>query len=420
MKTMDKEHLTASDTPAKRRLADKFRRLRQDLSEKGFGYVIRRKIRKILKKTAGFMSRHTSGRAKTFFASAQKRGYRFALRTIYVKLYQKTGGRKPLVSFVLPVYNVEKYLPQCLDSLLVQTMPHIEIICVDDGSTDCSLKILKEYAEKDRRIKVFSQKNQFTGAARNLGLRKASGEYVTFLDSDDFFAKELAQAAYHAAKVNKADAVIFGGKKFENSTKQYRDAPHFCRTKIAPKIQPFSWRDCPGRFFQITTPAPWTKMFRRKFILDTKLQFQTLRNTNDRFFVYSALAMASRIVIVDHPLVYYRVGMSTNLQATKKKDPLCFYEAYKALHDKLAELGILDELRQSYVNVTLGGCVYNLDTVQDVDAKQQICNKLRNGGFEELELLGYDSKYYYDQDRYRQMMEIMDISATDDDSMHTQ
>ena len=89
------------------------------------------------------------------------------------------------ISVILPVYNVEKYLRQCLDTIIGQTLKEIEILCVDDGSTDNSAKILEEYAQKDQRVKVFTQKNAGAGAARNLGLRHASGKYLSFQDSDD-------------------------------------------------------------------------------------------------------------------------------------------------------------------------------------------------------------------------------------------
>lgn len=376
--------------------------------EHGIRFAVHKGFQKVTHTSARFMSKHTTGPVKEFFACALKKGYQFAMRSYAVKLYQKTGGRAPLVSFILPVYNVEEYLPQCLDSLIQQTMPHVEIICVDDGSTDRSLDILKEYAAKDHRIQVLTQKNQYAGVARNLGLSKAIGEYVVFLDSDDFFEKDLARETYYTAKVNHADAVIFGGKKFNNSTKQYINCSLYCPEKHVPQKQPFSVKDCPNYLFQITTPAPWTKMFRRKFVIDSGLQFQSLQNSNDVFFAYSALAMAERIVTLNQPLVYYRVGMGTNLQATKEKNPLCFFEAYKALHDKLADMGLLEEVRQSYVNAAVGSCGYNLETIQDPDASLQIINKLRNGGIEELELLGHDSSYYYNQIRYQQIMQILD------------
>ena len=91
------------------------------------------------------------------------------------------------VSVIIPVYNAEKYLEKCLDSLLKQTFTDMEVICVDDGSTDASLEILKRFQEKDRRIHVLTQENQYAGTARNNGMKIAQGEYLLFLDSVDFF-----------------------------------------------------------------------------------------------------------------------------------------------------------------------------------------------------------------------------------------
>jgi len=105
----------------------------------------------------------------------------------------------PAVSVIIPCYNAEKYLDMCMESILNQTLRDIEIICVDDGSTDKTLNKLNYYAANNPRMRVFSQRNQFAGAARNLGLSQARGEYVLFLDCDDFFAENLAQDAYAAA-----------------------------------------------------------------------------------------------------------------------------------------------------------------------------------------------------------------------------
>ena len=118
------------------------------------------------------------------------------------------------VSVILPVYNVEKYLKQCLDTIVGQTLKEIEILCVDDGSTDDSVQILKEYEQKDHRIKVLSQKNAGAGAARNLGLRHASGKYLSFLDSDDFFEPDMLETAYEQAERYQAEMVVFRSNQY--------------------------------------------------------------------------------------------------------------------------------------------------------------------------------------------------------------
>ena len=115
------------------------------------------------------------------------------------------------VSVVMPVYNVENYIEECLDSLINQTLKEIEIICVDDGSTDGTLKLLYKYEEADSRVKIIQQQNQYAGVARNNGMKHAVGEYIIFLDSDDFFEKTMLEKMYNEAKRTEADLVWWSG-----------------------------------------------------------------------------------------------------------------------------------------------------------------------------------------------------------------
>ena len=108
-------------------------------------------------------------------------------------IHQNNIDYTPKVSVIIPVYNTEKYLRECLDSVINQTLKEIEIICVDDGSTDSSLEILKEYANKDNRFTIITQQNLHAGVARNAGLAVAKGEYVSFLDSDDWFELKILE-----------------------------------------------------------------------------------------------------------------------------------------------------------------------------------------------------------------------------------
>lgn len=123
----------------------------------------------------------------------------------------KIENHSPLVSVIVPVYNAERHLTECISSICNQTLQNIEIILVDDGSTDSSLSIINEFAGKDNRIKVLHQNRRFAGVARNHGLQYAQGEYVIFLDADDFFDKTLLENAYYTAHINDADIVLFGG-----------------------------------------------------------------------------------------------------------------------------------------------------------------------------------------------------------------
>jgi glycosyltransferase involved in cell wall biosynthesis len=143
-------------------------------------------------------------------------------------------GVRPKVSVIMPVYNVENYLRQCLDSVINQTLRDIEIICIDDQSTDGSLGILKDYAAIDPRIRIITQKNAGAGAARNTGLKVAKGEYLSFLDSDDFFELDMLEKAYHACSTNNLDFVVFRSDKFDNDSKTYIPLYYSIRKDLLP------------------------------------------------------------------------------------------------------------------------------------------------------------------------------------------
>ena len=113
------------------------------------------------------------------------------------------------VSVIIPVYNVEKYLRKCLESVVNQTLKDIEIICVNDGSTDSSALILDEYARNDNRIKVYTQENQGQGAARNMALELAQGDYIAFVDSDDWLEVSALEELYKFITEKGAEAVVF-------------------------------------------------------------------------------------------------------------------------------------------------------------------------------------------------------------------
>jgi glycosyltransferase EpsH len=126
----------------------------------------------------------------------------------------------PLVSIIVPVYNAEKYLKRCLDSLICQTLHSIEILCVNDGSTDSTSAILDEYAQKDARIKVFNQENQGPGVARNTALNNAKGKYILFCDADDTLEPEAAFECSQAMEKNNVDIVMFNSRLIEIDRKE--------------------------------------------------------------------------------------------------------------------------------------------------------------------------------------------------------
>ena len=129
--------------------------------------------------------------------------------------------KKQKISVIIPVYNVEKYIHECIDSIIRQTYKNIEIICIDDGSSDKSYDILKEYASKDNRFILLQQENKGAGTARNKGLEIATGDFISFLDADDFFEHDLLELALNKLQESESDFVIYNSDQFNDKTKQF-------------------------------------------------------------------------------------------------------------------------------------------------------------------------------------------------------
>ena len=298
------------------------------------------------------------------------------------------------VSIIIPVYNAEKYLGKCLESLLSQTLQEMEIICVDDGSSDGSPEILKRFQERDGRVRILTQENQYAGAARNNGMKEAQGEYLLFLDADDFFENTLLEKVYNQGKKMEADIVLFGAKQYNDKTGIVSPASWYFKRDALPRENPFSGKTENTDVFAIVTPAPWTKLFRREFVEKQGLSFQGLRNSNDVYFVLTALALAEKITYVDEELVFYRVGMKGSLQGSKSLHPDCFIEAYAGVYHELQRRGIYERYEEGFMNILLSGCAHNLRTVTDWGLRRRICERMAEPEFAEMGLMERREEYF--------------------------
>lgn len=312
----------------------------------------------------------------------------------------------PIVSVIIPCYNVEKYLRQCLDSVFAQTLKEIEIICVDDGSSDHTLEILNEYQKKDDRMKVITQKNAGAGAARNNGLKVAKGKYLSFLDSDDFFEPDMLQEAYESAEKNQADFVVFNSDQYHMDKESYVEVPWVLRMQDIPPYMPFNYRQLTGNVFKTFVGWAWDKLYRRDFVVENNLWFQEQRTTNDMLFVFSALAVAKRISIVNKVLAHQRRGGSESLSVTREKSWHCFYDALTALKQRLEDEKIFWELEQDYVNYALHFSLWNLNTLKE-PTYQLLKDKLCSEWFDALGISGKPEKYFYNRTEYAQFTELM-------------
>ena len=298
------------------------------------------------------------------------------------------------ISVIIPVYNGELYLEEALESLRNQTLGTIEIICIDDGSEDRTVEILETFEHKDRRIKVYHQDHQGAATARNQGLFMALGEYVIFLDADDIFDVQMLEKVVEKGKKTEADVVVFGAKRYDTRTGEIIDVPWYLKRELIPEKEVFGRKDVDGRILELTIPSPWTKAFKRQFILEQKILFQDIPNSNDIYFSLVALAVADRVCVVREDLLYYRIFREGSLQNGKDKNPLCFLDAYEATYDELKKRGIYEEVARSFCHRVLSGCVYNLNTVYTEEAYWKIMNALCTERFVRMGLLDFPEDYY--------------------------
>lgn len=268
----------------------------------------------------------------------------------------------PRISVIVPVYNTAAYLRKCLDSLTGQTLEDIEIVCVDDGSTDESPIILEEYAARDGRVRVLRQENQGAGAARNNGLAHARGTYVMFCDSDDFMALDALELMGGQCEQDAADVCVCAGERFYESLELTVAAPGYLEVKRLPEEMPFNRHSNAEHLFSFTTIMMFNKMFRRQFLLDHDLRYGTTRNGEDVEICAFALWYAERITVVRKPLVTYRIDRPDSLVGTlttSATDPL---RAWMRVWDAIGgELGatrrsfdckFLGVIRHGFRNVT--------------------------------------------------------------------
>ncbi len=300
------------------------------------------------------------------------------------------------VSVVIPVYNGEAYLEECMDSILFQTLKEIEVICVDDGSTDHCSELLQKYKEMDSRVKVITnQRNYGPGTSRNKGLEKARGKYVIFLDADDVFEKELLELAFSRAEIYQTDICIFREDEFSDSIKKRTEYPYsrFSIEKLE-KRGVFSPNDVKDVLFNLWNGWAWDKLFLREFVLENGLWFQEMWSSEDGFFVHAAMASAKRLTCLNKVLVHHRVNRSSSISNSKDSswECCCFY--LEKLYAYLTQKGLYETFEKSFINWVPAFLYWNFLTLKEAN-RNQLFYKMKNHIWIAFELVKYDRRQFY-------------------------
>jgi len=276
------------------------------------------------------------------------------------------------VSVIIPVYNVEEYLPKCLDSLINQTLKDIEIILVNDGSPDNSQLIIDNYKKKDKRIISIIKENGGQGSARNLGLTKAKGEYIAYVDSDDWVEKDMLEVMYNKAKEQDLDIVICGYKNVYKDKEEEVLIPKYLLTDTLA--------DKNSKIFN--TISPWSKIYKREFLINSKVFFEENKVWYEDFaYSVKLLSSTSKIGIVNKPLYDYLIRENSTMNNTKilknldillAVDDIIAYTKKKKIYKKY-----YPEIEYMAIeNVLISTITRIIRAKGDKDVKREVINKL--------------------------------------------
>ncbi len=240
------------------------------------------------------------------------------------------------VSVVIPVYNTEKYLDECLNSVENQTLKEIEIICVNDGSTDNSLSVLEKHRSKDRRIKIVNQKNAGVSAARNAGIKKASGEYIAFLDSDDVVLPYAYENAYNGAKKYKVDIFEFAAYDFVDG--ENIDMSKFIYDDSKISVLEREKDESPFSKLNMSCGVIWNKLWKRSFLKGNGLFFKEgISRGEDSLFNMLAATSVYKLVKDGNALYCYRMDRPGSAMTVTQKDGKKRLESYLIILKELNE-----------------------------------------------------------------------------------
>ncbi len=306
------------------------------------------------------------------------------------------------VSIVIPVYNSEEYLAKTLESLLKQTHENLEIICVNDGSKDNSLAVINRFASNDARIVVIDKENGGPSRARNIGIQRATGDYLFFVDSDDFITKSAVKQMVTAAEENNAEVVIFGIDEYRDDTHRYHPMHHAVVKNKVPAGTIFDPRNV-DNFFVYMVGFTVNKLYRMSYFKSLDLEFPTIGAHEDMPFTYAAVAPAHRVFYLDKVLYHYRRERAEGSRSDDTEEQFQYMlKALEYMRDELEKRGILEDYRRDFDNYVAHMCCWKFGTIFK-EPRRQFYDVIRNGWLENMGVFGHDGKYFFDK-RTREFM----------------
>lgn len=231
----------------------------------------------------------------------------------------------PKISVIVPIYNAEKFLKKCIESIINQTLKEIEIILINDGSTDNSLKILQFFKEKDERIIIVNKKNEGASEARNVGIDLAKGEYITFLDSDDYIEKNMLEKMYYNSKKNNVDILISDYYRDENKEKRYKNSYY-----LGDDLKLTSKKCCLEILSYKIAPMLWSKLIKRQLFIDNNIRLpKEVFHQEDYITMIKLSYYAKKIMFLKEAFYNYVIHENQGTKTSgKEKEFFDYYNSY--------------------------------------------------------------------------------------------
>ena len=246
---------------------------------------------------------------------------------------------KKLVSIIIPFYNLEHYIPRCIDSILAQTYDNFEILAIDDGSTDGTAKILSAYAKKEKRVIYVRQDNAGAGAASNAGIEMARGDYLTFVDNDDWVEPSMYEKLVGALEENEADMSVCNfNLVYSNSTENCYGTVHSGVADICDDVYGYFCRHC-------ACPKPnnyiWTRLYKTALIKNAGIRFENFRLGSDTLINFKLLPLLRRVAFINEGLYNYvqRVDSGVHTAALRENLASVYADGFEALADYYIDNG---------------------------------------------------------------------------------
>ena len=309
----------------------------------------------------------------------------------------------PKVSVIIPIYNAEKYLRECLDSVVNQTLIDIEIICVNDGSTDSSLRILEEYASVDDRIKLISQVNRGQGIARNVGIDVSNGRYIFFVDSDDIINVKTLEMLFNKSEQFNLDICVCKNEEINTITNKRKIKKSAINKKYLPNKKVFSNIDIKNNIFQLFLGWPWDKIYKSSLIKDNNIKFPNLKNSEDTYFVYKALIKSDKISVENKVLITHRVNNVNSVSMNRNSHLDAYITSLDLLRKDLIDEDTFKIFKRSYISYFIEFSLWHLTTIS-FDKREILYLRIKDY-LNSLELDISDDKLFIDKYIYQLFLE---------------